>query len=258
MRKLVREVLSPAYAHQTALVALALLAPAAVATFDLREAIAPMLVLWAAVALMALAVRRRELLAAAALGALLTASSALLEPKRQRALVAAFALLIAASVGLWARAAATPNRATAAPAFSLGRMLFAALGLFLLAGAAYFLAHERRNGGSQRRFLAASVQPLHFLLYWEAIVLFGTLLFPASAMPWVMLLILGALVNYSLADHCIFTAFKHWLLTGEAAWFSTTHSEKLLLGRTKTPLVAKLVLLFIIALVRYASHCRRR
>lgn len=252
MRQLLREVASPAYAHQTALTALLLLAPAAVATFDLAEAVAPLLVLWAVVALMAVAVRRRELMLTAALGATLTLLALVLKPEQQRALVIAFALLIAAAFGLWARAAGMPTApGLPSPRFSAGRILFAALGLLALAALAFVAGHK--NTGPPRRYLAAAIQPLHFILYWQVFTLWGALLFPASAMPWVMILILGGLINYSLAHYCSFTMVKHWLLTDGVLW-STENSGFFKLQ--PTVLVVKLAVLFTIALVRYAMSCR--
>jgi hypothetical protein len=249
MRQLLGELASPAYAHQTALVGLVLLAPAAVATFDLAEAVGPMLALWAVVALMAIIVRRKELILAAGLGAALTVLALVLKPEQQRALVAAFLLLIAASVGLWARAAAASGSAS----FSVGRLLLTSLLLFGLAAAAFVLLH--RETGPPRRYLAAAVQPIHFVLYWEVIVLYGTLLFPASAMPWVMALLVGALINYSLIHLCAFTMGKHWLLTNEALWDVKGTFFRLTNGQVRT-LTIKVAILFTIAMVRYVRYRR--
>jgi hypothetical protein len=250
MRQLLREVLSPGYAHQTALVALLLLSPAAMATFDLAEGVAPMLVLWAVVALMAVAVRRTELMLAAALGAALTLLALVLRPEHQRALVIAFMLLIAASVGLWARAAALPGSGAR---FSAGRVVFATLGLLALAGFAFVVGH--RNSGPPRRYLAAALHPVHMVMFWQMFTLYGALLFPASALPWVMLFIVGGLINYSIAHYCAFTVAKHWLLTGEPLW---TPDKNATFKLQPINLIRNLAVLFLIALVRYARHCKGR
>lgn len=248
--------LSRAYTHQTAAVALFMLTPLVVATFDLREALAPGLVFWAAVLLMAVLARRRELIVGSLIGAALTASAAFVPAKEQRLLVLAFLLLIPANMALWLRASVLRTQTPGVPAqaIGVGRILLAFFVLIALAKVAHLIFHERSN--KPRVFIASILQPIHFVVFWNVIAAFGTFLLPASNMPWVIALLIAALINYALGDHCVFTSVKHWLVTNKILWRDEERRDELALGPGKRRLVANLILLLIIASARYVAACR--
>jgi len=95
-------------------------------------------------------------------------------------------------------------------------------------------------------------------MFWLVLVILGALVFPASALPWVMLLILAALLNYAVFDYCAFTVLKYWLTTGEFIGHSSKSAEFKLSDRKTATLVTMLLVLFAIALARYVASIRRQ
>jgi hypothetical protein len=241
-----------ALAPQTALLALALLAPAATSGSDLRNGLGPALMLWAVVLAMALAVRSRPLILAALVGAGLCAVSLLVtNPLSQREIVAALLLVLTANVVLWIRGIFDGSLPRAK--FSMGALVITTVVLYAAGFLVQFAVDRLRH--TPQTFLARQTRVVHFGIYWIFAVYVGVILLPPSALPWVMVLLVAAFYNYAVLDYCIFTVIRHLLRTGELAWDSPK-SESLKVSRAT--ISTFVVVLFLVALVRYLRHCKRQ